>query len=344
MAVGGEGGAVAGRMSIRDVARHAGVSVGTVSNVLNKPDLVSPATFEKVQRVIDELGFVRNDLARQLKMGGGTTLGMIALSVANPFFAELAHACETAAEENGCTVVLGSSDQLPDREDRYIDLFEEQRVRGMLIAPLDGMTQRMLRLRRRGMPLVLFDVHDDGENVCSVAMDGDAGGYLAARHLIEQGKRRIAFLGGPLHQVEDRWGGVKRACDETPGVTLTHIDTVDQTIADGHAVGDRLAALDNDERPDGVFAANDLLALGLMQSLVLAGIRIPADIAIVGYDDIAYASSAIVPLSSVRQPRDLLAAEAVRLVLSEYADPAAHVHEKVRLAPELIVRASSAAR
>src|SRR6187431_2551843 len=102
-----------GPVGIRDVAARAQVSVGTVSNVLNKPDIVSPATLEKVQKVMDELGFVRNDLARQLKMGGGTTLGMIVLNVANPFFGDLAHACETAAEDLGHTVIVGSSDQLP---------------------------------------------------------------------------------------------------------------------------------------------------------------------------------------------------------------------------------------
>jgi LacI family transcriptional regulator len=315
--------------------------VGTVSNVLNKPDLVSERTLAKVQSVIDELGFVRNDLARQLKMGAGTTLGMIVLNVANPFFAELAHASEAAAEQLGCTIVLGSSDQLPDREDRYIDLFEEQRVRGMLIAPLEGTTARMRRLRQRGMPLVLFDIRENGGDYCSVAMDGDAGGYLATMHLIEQGRRHIAFLGGPLHQVQDRWTGAMRACAETAGVRLTHIDTSDQAIADGRAAGDALAATPAADRPDAVFAANDLLALGLMQSLLRAGIRLPDDIAIVGYDDIDYAASAIVPLSTIRQPQQELAREAVRLVLDEAANGAAHRHENLRLAPQLVIRESS---
>ncbi|WP_243065008.1 LacI family DNA-binding transcriptional regulator [Humibacter sp. RRB41] len=330
-----------GPVGIREVAERAGVSVGTVSNVLNKPDIVSKRTLAKVLQVIDDLGFVRNDLARQLKMGGGTTLGMIVLNVANPFFAELAHASEAAAEQLGYTVVLGSSDQLAGREDRYIDLFEEQRVRGMLIAPLEGTTQRMRRLRQRGMPLVLFDIRGDGGDFCSVAMDGDAGGYLAATHLVQQGKRYIAFLGGPLHQVQDRWVGALRACAETSGVKLTHIDTVDQTIADGNAAGDELARMPAAERPDAVFAANDLLALGLMQSLVRAGIRLPHDIAIVGYDDIDYAASAIVPLSTIRQPQRELAREAIRLVLDEAADPSGHQHEHLRLPPELVVRESS---
>lgn len=329
------------RMSIRGIARRAGVSVGTVSNVLNKPAQVSPEMVERVQRVIEEVGFVRNDHARQLKMGESSTIGMIVLNVANPFFADLAHACEAAAEERGYTVVLGSSDQMPERENRYIDLFEEQRVKGMLIATLDGMTARTMRLRQRGVPFVLFDDRDDATEVCSVVLDGDAGGFLAGRHLIEQGKRRIALLGGPLHQVRDRWSGLMKACAQHVGVALSHLDTTDQTIADGYAAGVRLASLPAAERPDGVLAANDLLALGVLSALMSAGVRVPEDIAIVGYDDIPYAGSAIVPLSSIRQPIDLLASEAVRLLLSEGHKNSEHTHERVRLAPELVVRRSS---
>jgi LacI family transcriptional regulator len=327
------------------VAERAGVSIGTVSNVLNKPDGVNPAYRQRVTDAMNELGFVRNDLARQLRMGGGTTLGMIVLNVANPFFAALAHACEAAAEEAGYTIVLGSSDQIAAREDRYAELFELQRVTGMIIAPLDGVTPRMEQLRRRGMPMVLFDFHSDTSPFCSLALDGRRGGYLAARHLIETGRKHIAFLGGPIRQVEDRWIGAMTACAETSGVKLSHIDTADQTVSDGRAAGEALKKLPPDERPDAVFAANDLLGLGLMQSVVLANdLRIPEDLAIVGYDDIDYAASAIVPMSTVRQPVDLLARESVRLVLGEKGADPDHVHEHLLLEPELIVRESSRAR
>ncbi|MBZ2196255.1 substrate-binding domain-containing protein [Ruania sp. N2-46] len=328
-------------MGIREVADAAGVSVGTVSHVMNKPHLVSEATRTRVRSVMLELGFVRNDLARQLKMGGGTTLGMIVLNVANPFFADLAHACETAGEQAGHTVVFGSSDQLPEREDRYLDLFEEQRVRGVIIAPLLGTTDRMHRLRERGMPVVLFDIHAES-GFCSITMDGRVGGELAAQHLIDIGRSHIAFVGGPLHQVEDRWLGAQGVCARHRGVQLTHIDTPDQTIADGRVAGEMLKAIPAEDRPDAVFAANDLLAIGLLQALMVSReLRVPEDIAIVGYDDIDYAQSAIVPLTTVRQPVDQLAEHAVRLVLDE-ADNPEHVHEHRGLRPELVVRASTA--
>lgn len=337
-------GKLAGPVGIREVAEHAGVSIGSVSHVLNKPNLVSQSTLKRVLASMDELGFVRNDLARQLKMGGGTTLGLIVLNVANPFFGELAHACEDAAEAQGHSVILASSDQLEKREDRYIDLFEEQRVRGMLIAPLDGATERMNILTKRGMPLVLFDIRADGGNFCTVAMDGRAGGELAVKHLIETGRRDIAFVGGPLRQVEDRWEGAKRAVAAHPAISLTHFDTADQKVADGREIGAQIASLTAGRRPDAVFAANDLLALGVMQALVLAdGINIPGDIAIIGYDDIDYAASAIVPLSTIRQPMAELASEAIRLVLDESVDRDGHAHEHLLLTPELIVRDSTGA-
>lgn len=332
-------------VGIREVAAAVGMSVGTVSNVINRPEAVAADTVVRVQQAMDELGFVRNDLARQLKLGTGTTLGMIVMDVANPFFGDLAHACEAAADAVDHTVVIGSSDHLTSREEHYIDLFEAQRVRGMLIVSTSGPTPRIERLVRRGMPVVLFDRRGAGAPLCSIALDGVAGGRMAAGHLIGSGRRRLAFLGGPLHQVEDRWAGAKIAVDESPGVSLRHIDTPDQTIASGRHMGELIAAMPAYERPDAVFAANDLLALGVIQALVLAdGIDIPRDIAVVGYDDIAYAASAIIPLTSVRQPHEKLAREAVRLVLDEAADPLDHVHEHVLLPPRLIVRRSSAGR
>lgn len=331
-------------VGIREVASAAGVSVGTVSNVLNKPETVSASTADRVQKVMDELGFVRNDLARQLKMGGGTTLGMIVLSVANPFFGDLAHACETAAEAVDHTVIIGSSDQDVKRESHYADVFEQQRVRGMLIASVGGPTERIQRLVDRGMPIVLFDqLADDTAAVCSVAMDGVAGGRVAAGHLIGTGRRRIALLGGPEHQVHDRFRGAQIAVDEAPGVRLRYLETYDLTIAEGRRAGEAIVAMPADERPDAVFAGNDLLAIGLLQALMLAGdIEVPRDIAIVGYDDIDYASSAMIPLTSVRQPHEALAREAVRLVLDHARNGKDHVHQHLLLPPRLIVRRSSA--
>lgn len=329
-------------IGIRDVAAHAGVSVGTVSNVINHRPTVTQANLERVHASMAELGFVRNDLARQLRMGGGNTIGLVVLNVANPFFADLAHALEAEAEINDHTIILGSSDQDPAREDRYIDLFEEQRVRGMLIAPLDGITPRLARLRSRGVPVVLFDSTIDPELFCSVTLDGTAGGYMATRHLIDTGRRRILFAGGPLSQVAERLAGASQAARESGSAALSLMETDDLTVAEGRAVGDHILGLAAGDRPDAVFAANDLLAVGILQSLILAtDLKVPEDIAIIGYDDIDFAASTIVPLSTIRQPRELIAREALRLMEEEADSSSEHVHARHLCTPELVVREST---
>jgi LacI family transcriptional regulator len=327
---------------IRDVARAAGVSVGTVSNVLNYPDRVSQKSLTKVKATMTELGFVRNDLARQLRMGRSNAIGLVVVNVANPFFADLAHELEAAAEEAGHTVVIGSSDQNPDREQRYIDLFNEQRVRGLLIVPQHGLTERLARLRANGTPVVLFDSNVDSHQVCSVGLDGVAGGYIAVRHLIETGRRRLVVAGGPLSQISDRVSGASRAARESPDVTLSIMETSDLTVDEGRKVAERILALRQEDRPDAVFAANDLLAIGLLQTLILdRGLSVPGDIAIVGYDDVDFAASTVVPLTTIRQPRESLARAALELLEEEISGSEHHQHGRHLLQPELIVRASS---
>jgi LacI family transcriptional regulator len=327
---------------IRGVAEQAGVSVGTVSKVLNHPETVSPKTLLKVRNTMAALGFVRNDLARQLRMGRGDAIGLVVVNVANPFFADLAHSLEAAAEKLGRTVVIGSSDQDGAREERYVDLFEEQRVRGVLIAPLNGLTPRLSRLRDTGTPVILFDPNIESDQVCSVALDGNAGGYVAARHLIETGRKRIIFAGGPISQVAERFTGASKAARETPGVTLTLFETSDLTVAEGRSVAAHILTLPATDRPDAIFAANDLLAIGILQELILArDVLVPDDIALVGYDDIDFAASTIVPLTTIRQPLDLLAITALRLLEEEASNMVEHKHGRTLLQPELIIREST---
>ena len=136
-------------VSVREVAAAASVSVGTVSNVLNRPEKVAPDTVARVMAAIDELGFVRNDAARQLRAGRSRSIGLVVLDVRNPFFTEVARGAEDRAAEDGMTILLGNSDENADRERSYLDLFEEQRVHGVLISPLGDDESRLQRLRRR---------------------------------------------------------------------------------------------------------------------------------------------------------------------------------------------------
>ena len=332
-------------VSVREVAAAASVSVGTVSNVLNRPDKVAPSTVARVLAAIEELGFVRNDAARQLRAGRSRSIGLIVLDVRNPFFTEVARGAEDRAAEEQMTILLGNSDENADRERSYLDLFEEQRVHGVLISPLGDDETRLQRLRGRDTPVVLVDRVSEDRNLSSVSVDDVVGGALAVRHLLDTGRRRIAFVGGPtsIRQVADRLEGARRAVAEVPGATLDVIDTESLTVLQGRAAGEAIRARPASERPDAIFAANDLLAVGVLQALIMMGsVRVPDDVALIGYDDIDFASAAVVPLSSIRQPASLIGYTAVDLLLKEAAArDDGFTPEQVVFQPELVVRAST---
>jgi LacI family transcriptional regulator len=330
--------------SIKEVARQAGVSTGTVSNVLNRPDTVAPTTRQRVLDAIAALGYIRNDSARQLRAGRSRTIALVVLDVANPFFTDVARGAESVAEEHGAMVIVCNSGEDVARERRHLKLLEEQRVLGLLITPVeDGRDSRLEMLIQRGTPVVLVDRGAGRRNRCSVAVNDVLGGELAGAHLAEVGHQRIAFVGGPftIRQVADRHKGVRRALDATAGTALTVIRTPNLTVAAGRIAAAELADLPAPGRPTAVFCANDLVALGVLQEMTQRGLRIPDDVAIVGYDDIDFAAAAAVPLSSVRQPREQLGRTAAQLLLEEVDNPE-HKHRHVVFRPDLVVRASSA--
>ncbi len=332
---------------IRDVAERAGVSVGTVSNVLNRPAEVSPTSVERVNRAIEELGYVRNDAARKLRAGVSATVGFVVLDGQNPFYADVVRGAEDEAMGHGIALLHGNTDEEQARERMYIDLFEEQRVRGMLISPYGDVTTRLRRLRERGIPAVLVDRFSGDGSFSSVSADSVVGGRIAVDHLVSTGRRRIAFVGGPfdIRQVTDRLAGARAAAENSASpVDLEVVPTEAMTVAQGAAAGRRILALPASRRPEALFAANDLLALGLLQSIVTDGrLDVPTDIAIIGFDDIPFAAAAAVPLSSVRQPSRLIGRTALRILLEETADRDVIPRQTV-FQPELVVRASTGGR
>ena len=339
------------RASIRDVASLARVSVGTVSNVLNHPERVSPATRERVEAAVARLGFVRNESARQLRAGHSGMIGLVVLDAGNPFFTDVAFGAEQVITDAGYSLMLANSGEDPGREERHLDLFERIRAEGVLVSPVDATSGALSSLRERGIPVVLVDRGTDLTSECSVAVDDVAGGRTAVDHLLGLGHRRIAVVGGPdsLRQVVERRAGAQQAVagyadGNGRWARLDVFATSALTIAEGRRVGGELAALDPAGRPTGVFALNDLLALGLLQGLTQAGLRVPEDVAIVGYDDIAFAAAATIPLSSVRQPREDLGRRAAELLLQEVGSPGGHEHQRVVFTPELVARASTTGR
>ncbi|HYO38369.1 MAG TPA: LacI family DNA-binding transcriptional regulator [Nocardioidaceae bacterium] len=331
-------------VGVKDVAAAAGVSLGTVSNVLNRPDRVSADTLAKVRAAMNDLGFVRNESARQLRAGSSSALAYVMLDATNPFFTDVAQGIEQAAERSGLSVFICNSDNRPERERAYLARLLEQRVQGILITPNDPDDASLAEVVARGVPIVIVDRTRDVDTHCSVAVDDVVGGELAARHLLELGHERIAYIGGPetLGQVRERLEGARQAFASAgvPPDRLTALVTTGLVVAEGRRAGELLAGLPLARRPTAAFCANDMLALGLLQQCVTLGVRVPEDLAIVGYDDIDFAAAAAVPLTSVRQPRRQLGETAAELLLDEAGNPA-HQHRQVVFTPELVVRGSS---
>ncbi|PRB18456.1 LacI family DNA-binding transcriptional regulator [Microbacterium sp. MYb62] len=332
-------------VSIRDVAQAAGVSVGTVSNVLNRPDTVSPDSAERVLKVIEELGYVRNDAARKLRAGVSTTVGFVVLNGQNPFFNDVVRGAEDEASRHNIAVLYGNTDEDSDRERMYLDLFEEQQVRGVLISPYGDIHPRLERLRSRGIRAVLVDRFGGNSRFSSVSVDSVAGGRMAVEHLIATGRRRIAFIGGPMdmRQVTDRLAGARVAADNAlDSVEIEVFATDAMTVEEGVAVGERVLRRPRREWPEAMFAANDLLALGLLQSLIVDGrMLVPDEIALMGFDDISFAAAAAVPLTSIRQPSGMIGRTALRVLLEESDDPDLIPRQTV-FQPELMARRSTA--
>jgi LacI family transcriptional regulator len=272
---------------IKDVATRAGVSVGTVSNVLNRPDMVSARTRQRVLDAIAQLGFVRNESARHLRNGLSRTLAYLLLDPRNPFFTDVARGAEDAARTAGLALFLCNSEENPTREAEYLDILLEQRVRGVLITPVERSADRLRTMTQLGVPVVLLDrLANDPSTWCSVSVDDVEGGDLAVTHLLELGHTRIAYVGGPhsIVQVEDRHRGSMRAYRRAgvPDDQLVILETAALTVAEGRRAGERLLGLPSRRRPTGAFCANDLLAIGFLQQMIQQGVPVPGEMAIVG--------------------------------------------------------------
>lgn len=328
------------KVGIKDVARAAGVSVGTVSHVLNKPELVSPHRLKAVQDAIVELGYVPNNAARTLKRGTSRVVGFIVPSGSSPYFANLALGVQQAAERRGLSVLSANTFGDPVRGQRYLSLFEEQRMRGTIVAAPRGDLSAELMSQARGTPVVLASAHDPEHRLCSVSGDDIAGGRVAAEHLIKSGRTRIALLGDAgLRATQGRLQGAREAVTNTPA-SLVPVPVQEVSIQAGRAAVEELLTWPLHERPDAIFASSDLLGFGVLYALVSAGIRVPQEMAVVGYDDLEYAGTTIVPLSSVRQNEQQIGELAVEL-LEDAATNSQHEHRAIALPPQLVVRTSS---
>ena len=330
--------------SVKDVAALAGVSSSTVSNYLNHPHVLGEASAAKVRDAIEQLGYVPNESARQLRAGSSKALALILLDAWLPYFHELSRGVEDVAREEGWSLFFSNSNRDASLERRNIDMFEAHRVQGIVIYPLEDVVPRLEQLADRGIRSVVVGPIPESPTVGSVLFDDRGGGRLAGEHLLSIGRRRILFLGAPsVSQSNDRLLGLRDAVTAA-GMTADDIDVPHLTTEDGLDVGARIAEMPAAERPDAIFAANDMVAIGVLTQLLRRGIRIPEEIALVGFDDVAQAHQSVVPLTSVRQPGYEIGRAAGAALIRQLSDPTAELPAPTPFAAELVVRESTVGR
>lgn len=333
---------------LQDVAARAGVSAGTVSNALNHPEKVAPATLHRVVSAIEELGFTRNGAASTLASGTSTVLGLVVIDLMNSLFVDITRGAQGPARAHGFVLQLADSVNDEDQQFAHLQFLQHARAAGVLLAPIHEPHEGIRFLRDHSIPVVLVNYSADGDDCCTVLIDNEQVGYLAARHLIQLGRTRIAFVGGlnPLQPVTQRRKGVLRAIEEAHGeVQLLDIETADLNPPSGSAAGAAFVAMPREDRPDAVLAVTDLLAMAIISEFRAAGIRVPEDVAVMGCDHNSVAWGGAVPLTSVTLRGQEMGAVAVDLMLAELREPPeTHQHRTVVLEPSLIVRESTVGR
>lgn len=328
---------------MKDVANHAGVSLGTVSNSINKPDRVREKTRLRVEASIDALGFVRNDAARSLAAGTSNTIGLVIVDMSNSFFVDIARGAEAAVRSRGMNLLIANSDIDLEKQMEYLNVFEQARVAGILLAPLDTPLVGSARSKTVSRPMVLVNYASEDHSNSSVVVDEREGGFLAANHLIDLGRTDLVFAGGPSQfiAVSERWEGVQRAVAARPGTTLRRIETIGLNIPHGRQVAEDVLALPG-SAPTGIVAASDLLAVGCIQVLDQDGrYSVPEDIAIVGYDNNHFASESSTPVSTIGQPGEDMGRAAAEILLEEIELRGDFERRSVILQPHLIARRST---
>lgn len=337
-----------GPPNMHNVAELAGVSVATVSNVINHPELVAKSTRARVEKAIEELGFTLNQTARALRSGKARNIGLVVIDLTNSLFVDIARGAQARAQTNSFALSLASADNSPTLQDEHVSFFDSARVSGVLLASMSESDDTIRRVRRHGRPVVVINFDSEKTDSCRVLIDNERAGYIAAKHLIELGRRRIAFVAAreDLQPVHLRRFGARRAVYESgSGVELIEIDTVDLDPPGGADAGARLAALPPSERPDAVLAVTDLLAMAIINELTNAGISVPSDVAVMGCDHNSAAWGGAIPLTSVSMQGEEMGRAAVDLLLGELEDdPDTHVHRRVVLSPHLVLRESTVGR
>lgn len=324
--------------SIKDVAAEAGVSVATVSRVLNDHPSVSADARTRVLAAVATLGYRPNAVARSLRTDQTHTLGLVISDVMNPYFTELARSVEEAARALGYSVIIGNADERPELQDHHVRTLLDRRIDGLLVSPTDGGSPLMLEAARAGTPMVFVDRWIPGVDVPVVRADGRAAIRDLVAHLCGLGHRRVAIIAGPAATTtgSERVQAFREALAEY-GVPLpdAYIGQGDFQAESGRRVTEGF--LDLPEPPEVVFATDNLMALGALDAVRARGLRVPCDMALAAFDDIPWFVHTDPPVTAIAQPTRELGRAAVRALVDRIEG---RPPQSVTLPARLVVRRS----
>lgn len=330
--------------TVRDVARRAGVSVSTVSHVLNQTRYVSDDLRERVLVAMRELEFAPNAAARMLSLKRSNTIGLIVSDIRNPFFASVTRGVEDVAQEHGYTVVLCNSDETIAKEEACLRALQTRSVDGVLLASAGVADEYVNRLVKAGYPMVLVDRDLPDLHIPAVLLDNEGAAHRAVRHLIDRGHQRIGMLSGRLaiSTTIERVAGYQRALREAGLPFDAELVISGESTSEG---GARAAALllAHRRRPTAIFSGNNLMSIGALQSISGLGLSVPEDVALVGFDDFPYPwSDAFRPhLTTIAQPTYELGRSAAALLVRILRGSRVQAEQRIVLEGELVVRESS---
>lgn len=331
---------MAHKPSLRDVAKEAKVSVGTVSNVINRPSQVSEEMRHKVRKAIDMLGFIPNsNNANSVKEQ--KIIGLILPLSNNPFYEELAQGIEDGVAKSGLRVLIGYSREDESIEMHLLSSMVEAGFKGIIMTPVGARNQVFEKFIEKNVRVGFISQTDDHVEQCSVSIDQVRGGFIGIEYLASLGHKRILWVSGPTHhhQSNQRFVGVTQAAREFD-VEVTAISSPSLDFLSGEHIAPTILA--QGKLPDAIFCANDAVALGIMNYFYKSGLKVPEDVSVLGYDNVSYAESALVPLTTVSQTPYQLGFTMGSQMIAEIEAKPGHIHQHVIFQPQIVERASTA--
>lgn len=326
------------RVTLREVAREAGVSIKTVSRVMNGEPAVKAVTYARVRGAIDRLGYRPNELARGLKGSRSRTIGLVIADISNPFFADLCKEVEEIARARGYSVILCASAEDAAAEQEYVELLLQRRIDGLLLVPAPGTHGYLERERGAGLPIVALDRPADGVESDVVLSEGRQGSRLATEHLIGHGHGRVAFVGDDkrIYTARQRLGGYEEAMCEAGLEPLYRLGAGSIPSA-AHAAHDLLSEADP---PTAIFAGNSLITAGVLRALDERGMRPPQGVALVGFEDTELLSTLRPRLTLLCQPTRELGRRAAELLFERIETGGEAEPQRIELPTKFVINSS----